>query len=673
MRLVPAVVATTCVLALAPRPAPADDGDASAVTRVHVALAGATAEIHVTLVLDHDGSGSQQHALSVPPRAVITGATVRTGDATHALALGDATAISDKLLDLQVAPKARSTVRAVSISDDGFGPIAVTLAPGRAVMVLELELEAATCFVDDRRYFKIPADWIDHLESGSGHVLDTTPASDTDITTESTPIDAACANGTDWSGDGAETRWLALPTTELTRRPVGDARLGTRAGRFAHKAIEAARVELALSSTISAVPDDLATVFVVDGSRSVDPETLITQAEVIASYAKLAPKSEVQVVAFDRDAQPLLGKWTEAKAAAPVIARELAALTPKNGSDLDRGLAEAGRLLADRTGTRRVVVFTDQLMPDRLAVLDPATLATTVPTGTVVHVVAVDSGTAELVRDDEITLAPLADATAGMPVRATGGTDEPIDALALVRPISLDHVRVIAPTAEAIDSTSVAGTNCVDPRDPDRVLDLYEGEACTWWATAPSTLDTIAVEGLLWGTKWRRVISLGDPGSVDVAREAWSVIDHDQMPGLAAAVDEAARVVNRKWSLFASWGGKGGYDEASGASFDVSGCGCMDSSVIDHVGVGTAVRINSTTVDAQVGAAIAACHAADDRATIAIELETTLDEIVGVDTTITGVAGDAATTMKKCVDRAVWDLALSVSPRTEHQHWSLAY
>jgi hypothetical protein len=468
-------------------------------------------------------------------------------------------------------------------------------------------------------------------------------------------------------------RWLALPTSELTRRPVGDARLGTRAGRFAHKAIEAARVELALSSTISAVPDDLATVFVVDGSRSVDAETLVAQGEVIASYATLAPKSEVQVVAFDRDARPLLAKWTRAKAAAPVIARELAALALHNGSELDRGLAEAGRLLADRTGTRRVVVFTDELMPERLAVLDPATLATLVPAGTVVHVVAIGNGAADLVRDDEIALAPLADATAGMPVRASGGTGEPIDALALVRPISLDHVRVIAPTAEAIDSTAVAGTTCVDPRAPDRVLDLHEGEACTWWATAPSTLDEIAIEGLLWGAKWRRVISLGDPSSVEVAREAWSVIDHDQLPGLAAAVDDAARVVNRKWSLFASWGGTGGYDEASGASFDVSGCGCGDSSAIDGVRVGTAVRVSGTSVETQVGAAIAACRKADDRATIAIELETTLDEIVGVDTTITGIAGDAATTMKSCVDRAVWDLALSVTPRTEHQHWALAY
>jgi len=673
VRLVPYVAAAS-VLVLGPGAAPADNGDSASVTRVRVALAGATAKIHVTLVIDHDGGGEETHALTLPPRAVITGATFRTGHTTRTMALTDAETVDIHLGELESAPRADSSARAIAIMSDGFFTNVQTLAPGRMAVVLDLDLEAATCFVGDRRHLKIPADWVDKLEAGKGRVLDNQPADKDSLDTESTPIDAACADGTEWSGDEQTLRWLALPTTELSGQPVGDRRFGTRAGRFAHKSIEAARVELSLSSTISAVPDDLATVFLVDGSRSVDSEELVAQGEVIASYARLAPTTKVQVIAFDREAHPLLPKLTRASTAAPTIARELGKLVPRNGSDLDRGLAAAGTWLASHTGTRRIVLFTDELLPDRLSVLDPATLATLVPGDTVVHVVAIGSGAGSLDRDDEVVLAPLADATKGMPVRAYGGTDTTIDALALVRPISLDHVRVIAPTTDPLNSTAVAGTPCVVPGDADRVLDLHEGDACTWWATGPSTVDSIAIEGLLWGAKWRRVIPLGEPDSVDVAREAWSVLDRDAMPGLTAAADAAARAVNRKWSLFATWGGTGGYDELSGGSMDGFGCGCGDSADIGHgiAGYGT-VAMTGPSVEDQVGKAIAACHKAGDGAVIGIDVETTRDEIVGVTTAITGVTGTAATTMQRCVDTAVWDLGLWISQPSEHRHYSLRY
>jgi hypothetical protein len=170
------------------------------------------------------------------------------------------------------------------------------------------------------------------------------------------------------------------------------------------------------------------------------------------------------------------------------------------------------------------------------------------------------------------------------------------------------------------------------------------------------------------------VIPLGDPDSVDVAREAWSVLDHDAMPGLTAAADAAARVVNPTWSLYATWGGTGGYDELSLSSLDSSGCGCSDFGTIGHgdVGYGT-VNMTGPTVEDQVGKAIAACHTAGDGAVIGIDLETTREEIAGVTTAITGVTGTAATTMQQCVDAAVWDLALWITRPSEHQHWALRY
>jgi len=90
------------------------------------------------------------------------------------------------------------------------------------------------------------------------------------------------------------------------------------------------------------------------------------------------------------------------------VDRELRALLPRNGSNLDAGIAAAGEWLSRVEGTKRVIVFTDERLSDRLAGLDAASLASRLPPGTVVHVVGFDINDGGLDRDDNVSFGSLA-------------------------------------------------------------------------------------------------------------------------------------------------------------------------------------------------------------------------------------------------------------------------
>jgi hypothetical protein len=666
-----AVVAALAAL-VTPGSAGADDGSdgsddglgsTSRPLRVRVELVGAVAKLQVTALVDLDEGASESIAIDLPARAVVTGGTVRSGKTRRPLVLASALDTSDRIEALATAARSRSMATAIAIVQPEFGPLEITaLVPRAMQLVLELELEAATCFSGDQRHLAIPTEWASVLERSAGRVSDELLGDEQAIN----PIAQRCSDAGASPGwnEGARS-WLSLPTTERSSKPAGDDRIGTLAGRFVHGAIQAARLELALAGTLTEVASDLATAFVIDGSRSVEAGMVETERAVIASYLRHAPRSAVQVIAFDRAGRALLPDWARARTAARTIDRALHQLVPRNGSDLDAGLAEAARWLRDRTGTRRVVVFTDELFPERLALLDPARLATVLPAGTVVHVVSIASGAHTLDRDDDGLLAPLAAATAGIAMSTIGSGDQ-LDALALVRPISLDHVRVIAPGYTALETAPITGTMCVDPAPGSSSIDLAEGSACTWWAIGPASGAAITVEGLVWGRRWRQVVELGDARDLGVAREMWSVLDHARAPELLAAADLAARAVNSQWSLLATWGGDGGYAEAGVSLSGSSGCGCggsMDGGFGSHTGT---VRYTGPTVDDQVAGAIAACRKDVAGATIELAIETTQHEIVGVAATIGGVTGEVATRLDACVETPVWDLALWRESPREH-------
>jgi hypothetical protein len=143
----------------------------------------------------------------------------------------------------------------------------------------------------------------------------------------------------------------------------------------------------------------------------------------------------------------VFGRFVPAPGLAAAI-REAAgrnAFAPGNGSALDDGARLAATALANRTGPRRVVLLTDELVRttlapgialQALAALDPAI---------VVHVVVpeIDASEAKLLRDDDAPLAPLATKHHGIFARVSmnaGERELAKTVLELVRPIRIDHL-----------------------------------------------------------------------------------------------------------------------------------------------------------------------------------------------------------------------------------------
>ena len=276
-----------------------------------------------------------------------------------------------------------------------------------------------------------------------------------------------------------------------------------------------------------------------------------------------------------------------------------------------------------------------------------------------------------LTRDDNARWSTLAAATEGMAMRC--GPDEPatIDALPLVRPVSLDHVRITAPSWKLLDSVGAA---CVR-NDPEDTLALGEGRACRWWGTGSSAADTVDVEGMLWGHRWRQTVALGDRGNVALARQLQFVLDAAEP--LAIAALDAAKAVSSRWSLVARWGGTGGYagEPGGGGPGWGSVCGCGAPGTIGHgYGTGSGVWIKGSLRD-QLAAAVARCTRAE--VAIALTVETTLDEIVDVDAKATvrtakGSITDAAS-IETCVEEAVWSTNVHLNPSREHDTATLTY
>lgn len=599
---------------------------------VRVRLDGTTAVVSARYTFVVPGPELAALPLELPSHAVISDATATIAGVRHHLPLVRASEADAALQHLQDNGPDHGRAFAVAISGAPFGMTATVqiAVPRRAAVAIDLELGMATCFHADARYLVLPAAWAARVDP---HLHRGPPGDDCGASEH----------------DGEQSAWIGFAVGDLAARPAGDGRIGTIAGRLALDDLDIARVELDLSRQISAVPDDLATVLVIDASRSLDPAQVAAQRALVASYLAKAPRSRVQVVAYARTAKPLLPDWTPAAQAAPRIDRELGALLARNGSDIDAGLAEAARWLALTAGTRRVVLFSDELLAQRLVDAVPAARARIVPAGTLVHVVALDAGEQALARDDEGLLAPLAAATEGIAVR--GGLPETgADATMLVRPIAIDHLTLDAPgwdTASEVETTCPFGAETA----------LAEGSSCTWWGKGAAESGPVTIEGRVWGRRFVRAIAPDPSRARTIAREltAFAAFDED----VEQEIDAAAYVVDSVWSLFATWGGTGGYADTELAMNAVGGfstCG-GDTGTTGGGGYADAHPVVLDLRD-QLAPVIAACRADDHR--IAITIETTRDEIVAV-----AVAADAPD-VRDCVEEGVWDVPLALATPVAH-------
>jgi len=633
-------------LVLVTTPALADqDGPAgpTAPKTVRAALDGATAVFSLHYLVDAAGPNLDRDlaSLQLPRDGSVTGAVVTVDGAVHRLALDPAqhaTDVFEQIANLAAGASRRWVVHVAN----GRMPDAVDVevaAPHSARLMIDLEVSAPTCFVDDVRYVAVPHAW--------------EPVTPRALRRARRDLDTRCG---DPDAEG-EHVWLGFTSREVAGKPFGDQRLGMVAGRLDLPSDQIAHVEVALAKQISEVPPDLATVFVVDGSASMTGIQSDAQRAIILSYVKLAPRGRVQIVEFDRKAHALLPSWMPASTAMPRITRELSALPANNGSNVDAGIAEAAKWLARIDGTRRMVVFTDELVPERLDAIDAATLRTGLPDGTLVHVVALDNNFGTIERADDVKLASLAVTTEGLSVQGRADDNGVTDALVLVRPLAFEHVTISTPGWTTF-SASTAARTC----HFDQPAIFAEGVSCEWWGHGETNAGPIKLEGVVWNHKVVRVLRPDPSAGRTLARELGK-LGTDLEDAVRAEIDQAAFAVNSVWSMIGTWGGAGGYADLNLAlgGFGMSGCGCGDSGSPDSIGFGRIGHLSSKLdLKTQLERGIEKCKR--DTAHVEIDLELTKDEIVDVAVT----TADRA--LHDCVVEAVWDTTIVIGNPNAHSH-----
>jgi hypothetical protein len=624
---------------------PASDETASGdlvPTRLTAKLVGTTATISATFRLDVTGPTSElgnQGSFQLPDASVVTGAIVRGPDHVERLALERVATVNAKFAALRARPS-RDNRRTWGVRLDvanGQATVGVA-APRDATLTLEVTFEAATCFLDDVRYVAIATSWVPAIPRP---LVQATPRDDL----------------ADTCGASDESGWIALPSRDLAARPAGNERVGVRASKLSLPTLEIARVEIALAAELTEIPRDLHTAIIVDHSRSLTPAERENQRATVEAYLRAAPNSRVQVIGYARTAAPLLAGWTVASQATGRVDRAIRALPPRNGSNLDEALAAANTWLANVQGTRRVIVFTDERLVERITA-DPVALQALLPDQTLVHVVDV-TGAGALLRSDDALFAPLAKATGGIAVSGAPDANGAVDASLLARPLSLDNVSIKGDGWKE---------NTRDSRSCDLTFPLVitEGHSCVWWADGTSTTGDITVTGALWGTTVTKTVRPDARGARSLARilSTHTNLDVDMLQ----AVESAAVAVNSAWSLFAMWGPRGGYDEPDGfGSFGTIGMGSIGSSSHDvGIGLGTVARLPDRELRQQLAAAVGRCH---PRGVVTVTVETTFQEIVGV----VVQAADRDPAIEVCITEGVWDTSVLLVEAPRHMSTKLVF
>lgn len=588
-----------------------------------------------------------QFEFPLPTGGVVVGATLTHGGSTHRMALDASDSVEKKFIDAFSEAKhgpARTWVAKIDANSYGLRGYGVSLmigGPKSTEVVVSLEITAPTCFFRDARYVQAPDGW--------EHVVRPAKVND--------QLLVMCADTND--GVDPSGTWMAFAAPEPARMASGE-RLFTQTARLAiDTGFHVARTELALAANIADVPRDLATVILVDESRSMSDQQRKAQREIVLGYLRAAPNSRVQVIAFSRRTHALLAGWTMAARAGSRVERELASMLPRNGSNFDLGLADAGRLLSAIKGTRRVVLITDDALASRLAET-PERLASLVPAGTIINIAVVGAGGEDLARNDEVRLARLAATTAGFST-SVGGLElddrRDIDATMLVRPTSLDHLTVTGLGWSELEDTArrtLGGHTCASSLDA--------GESCVWWTRGTKFASTIQFEGLLWNRRVVRLVRpLGDLGHT-IARELVGTnttlgdgdpdLDGDGVTATSKRIDALAHAVTGSTSLFVRWGSSDPIPDA--VIFGGMG-GFGRSGTIGSISdIGRILTARSTSIDLtpQLRPLVASCGLGTTRAEIKLEL--TFQEIVDVDVTL-GDTGTHAATVRTCIEDAVWD------------------
>ncbi|MCA9646175.1 MAG: VWA domain-containing protein [Polyangiaceae bacterium] len=456
-------------------------------------------------------------------------------------------------------------------------------------------------------------------------------------------------NGKAWQAG----RRYQLPRDAATTLELVPTKAPRISGEFGQYVFAKQRVlthfEFRLAPQLSKAPKGASVVLLIDASKSMGSRSSAAS-DAARAYLSYVPDAQVQLVYFNRKAEERFKSWVGVERARV----DLSAYSPKlaNGSELGDALDTADRLLADRKGPRRVVLFTD--VKTRRSLTPGMLKGKLARSKALMHIVDIRLGDSALERDDTNAFAPVAAATGG--VLWHGGFDDSADsrvrAEELVRPLRLHAPKLTAP--------GVPNDMLPEPEE------LWEGEAVGLTELVSVPGGFVRLQGKLWQKSVQRTLS---PDAAESKRWAALVFGQDlysdlsepEMMTLATyggavspvtsylAIEPGVRPSTEgiEWGMVGTGAGGGGRGIGIGLG-----------------GVGTLGRIDEQSWFKQaLRRALVRCRAKS----ASLRIETTLDEVVDVDTlSVVPLQGVQVPVARQCLTRAGWALDLPGGFAKEH-------
>lgn len=415
----------------------------------------------------------------------------------------------------------------------------------------------------------------------------------------------------------------------------GPRRLAVHHGRalFAGGASSVTRVHIDAPTRLSATPDHLHVVFVLDASRSMSDAGVEAQLDIAAAYLAAAPTARFELVRFDRRARRLLGRFAGAGELAAIRARleQQGALVTANGSHLDRGVEVAVAALRGRR-TPRIVLLSDGVMRTGFSSATTiATLRRRAPRA-IAHFITPTAGLGQPdALDDGHALAPIAAATGGTSLQVDASEDLGRTARHLIRPIRIDALSVSGPLAK---------TRSI----PD---ELYEGDGLRLESVfEKASPDTVEVSGKLWARALTRRVKAGRAeGDLAAALVFGSDSLHAIPEAEVVALAIRGHAVSAATSLLVPRPGRRDDPSPGGVGYGTLCGGCLGGLIGHGSGTGTRPPVPAITLAGPL-------RRCAEKLGVAIDARVTLEvdrvEIVDVEVT----ADDPAA--RRCLTEAIW-------------------
>lgn len=432
-------------------------------------------------------------------------------------------------------------------------------------------------------------------------------------------------------------------------------RLGNVVASNAHSF---SRLELDLAPQLVPTPKRAQVVFVIDTSYTMEERGVDAQLDLVAAYASHVPDAEIELVTFRRRAERAFGRFVPVRELPAAIAgaRRANKLALGNGSNLDEGALLASRILVDRTGPRRVVLTTDELVRESLTNQIALAAFTTLSPETIVHVIVprLDSDDRPtLTRRDDATFASLATKHHGIFADLGGFPAKTVKELA---PTVLELVRPTRIENAAVTGFEIEGSV------------LHEGEGVRLMRdteTLPAP-DRVTLTGRLWSDPVRKELTTS--AAFSIATAAY-VFGEDEYEGLSDAEQMTVALMGRAVSPVTSYiAAEPGVRPSPIGLEQGLGWGTIGTGRYGTIGYGSGAGAVRGEPDWQSMFDIASCMKSQRPSapwTVDITMETTRMEVVDVGT-------DTPGGMARCLVEAVWATKLD-SGRFDDEHQTYTF